>query len=64
MPYVNSTAISRIECDSASRQMYITFHDSGAYTFCGVPESVYEDFIAAQSKGTFYNDYIKDRYDC
>ena len=64
MPYVNSKAIRKIEYDPGSRQMYVTFSDSGTYTFCRVPESVYQAFLRASSKGRFYNDHIKDRYDC
>lgn len=62
MPYVNSTAISRIEYDPASQQLYITFHESGTYTYYNVPQHVYEAFLAAPSKGQFFNDYIKDVY--
>lgn len=62
MPYVNSSAISRIEYDAASHRLYITFRESGTYTYYGVPQNVYERFLRASSKGGFYNDYIKDRY--
>ncbi len=64
MPYVNSTAISRIEYDDTTARMSVTFHDSGPYTFCNVPLAVYEEFLSAGSKGGYYNDHIKDRYPC
>lgn len=60
MPYVNSSAISRIEWDNGT--LSIWFHESGRYDYPGVPESVYEAFLRSESKGTFYNDHIKDRY--
>jgi len=45
-------------------QMFVTFRESGkTYTFCRVPEGVYEAFISASSKGQYFNDHIKDRYD-
>lgn len=63
MPTVNSTAIRRIEHDDRSLQLSIWFKDSGGpYTYYGVPRSVYLAFLAAGSKGAFFNDYIKDRY--
>ena len=62
MPYVNSSAISQIEYDDASNQLYVTFHETGTYTYYGVPKAVYEAFLAAPSKGQFYNDHIRDRY--
>ena len=62
MPYVNSTAISHIEYDPATQQLYITFRGSGTYTYYGVPQHVYEAFLRAPSKGQFYNDPIKGVY--
>lgn len=63
MPYVSSTAISRIEYDSGSAQLHIWFRESGGpYTYYNVPQSVYEAFLAAPSKGQFFNDHIRDQY--
>ena len=42
--------------------MYITFTSGKTYTYYGVPRSTNESFVRAASKGTFFNDYIKDRY--
>lgn len=60
MPQVNSSAISRIEWESGT--LSIWFRESGQYDYYGVPESLYRSFLAAHSKGGFFNDYIKDRY--
>jgi len=61
VPYVVSTAVSRIEF--ASGTMAVWFVESGGpYTYYGVPEQVYRAFLAAASKGRFFNDHIKDRY--
>jgi hypothetical protein len=60
MPYVNSSAISRIEW--ANGTLSIWFHESGRYDYYGVPESVYHAFLAAPSKGAFFNDRIRDQY--
>lgn len=60
MPYVNSSAISRIEW--ADGVLSIWFHKSGRYDYPNVPESVYLAFLASWSKGTFYKLYIKDKY--
>lgn len=60
MPYVNSSAIGRIEWSDGT--LSIWFHDSGRYDYPGVPFALYERFLAARSKGTFYNDYIRDKY--
>jgi len=60
MPYVRSSAISRIEWSNGT--LSIWFHESGKYDYFGVPESVYNAFLEARSKGTFFNDRIRDRY--
>ena len=60
MPYVSSSAISRIEWNSGTLSVW--FHKSGRYDYYGVPESVYRAFLAAPSKGEFFHDNIRDRY--
>ncbi len=63
MTYVNSAAILRTEYDRETRLLHIWFRATGGpYTYYGVPEGVYEAFLAAPSKGTFYADRIRDRY--
>lgn len=34
----------------------------GTMTFSGVPETIYDDFFAAGSKGEFFNNYIRDKF--
>ena len=60
MPLVNSSAIARIEWNEGT--LTIWFHESGRYDYLNVPEDVYRAFLASRSKGSYYNDYIKDRY--
>ncbi|MRG70394.1 KTSC domain-containing protein [Alphaproteobacteria bacterium HT1-32] len=63
MPYVDSTAITRIEHDSKTLVLSIWFTDNpDRYDYYGVPESVYKAFLQARSKGTFFNDHIRDQY--
>lgn len=61
---VRSSAVEAVGYDPLSRRLRIRFTGGREYDFCGVPESVYRGFIEAPSKGTYYNDYIKDRYPC
>lgn len=62
---IRSTAIRKIGYDSSINNMYIDFEDSDPhYTFCGVPELVFQDFISASSVGGYYHQHIKDKYDC
>ena len=40
----------------------VEFHDGGVYQYSGVPEAVYQAFLNAYSKGSFFHDHIRDRY--
>lgn len=62
---VSSSAIREIGYDASSSKMFIDFEDTHPiYTFCGVPEAVFRDFINSGSVGRYYHQYIKDRYQC
>jgi hypothetical protein len=61
---VASSAIAAVGYDPASRRMKIRFTQGHTYDFCRVPERVFTAFLKARSKGTYYNDCIKDRYPC
>jgi hypothetical protein len=60
MPYVRSSAIAQIEWNNGTLSIWL--HESGRYDYYGVPERVYQAFLAARSKGSFFNDHIRDRY--
>ena len=60
MPYVSSSAMSRVEWDNGTLSIWFT--GSGRYDFYGVPEHIYKGLLNARSKGTYYNDHIRDRY--
>jgi hypothetical protein len=61
---VSSSAIAAIGYDAATMRMKIRFTQGHTYDFCRVPESVFNAFLRSSSKGTYYNDHIKDRYQC
>ena len=44
--------------------MKITFVQGHTYDFCRVPQYVFDGLLRAGSKGGYYNDHIKDRYQC
>lgn len=64
MQRVNSRAIQAIGYDPVSWRLRIRFEKGDTYDFCGVPSDLYERFMRAPSKGSFYNDHIRDRYQC
>jgi HTH-type transcriptional regulator/antitoxin HigA len=59
---VTSSAISDIRYDPSRRALHITFVSDKQYIYARVPKSVYEAFRSAESKGTFFNKFIRDAY--
>jgi hypothetical protein len=58
-----STAIRHFRYASAKRQLEVTFVTGRRYIYDDVPQDVFEAFKAAFSKGIFFNQEIRDRYD-
>ena len=61
---VSSSAIVAIGYDRTNARMKIQFVEGNAYDFCGVPECVYAGLLKAASKGSYYNERIRNRYPC
>jgi hypothetical protein len=61
---VSSTNLASVGYDPISRVLEIAFHSGGVYRYSNVPESIYQGLLRANSKGTYFNSYIKDRYSC
>jgi hypothetical protein len=59
---VDSTCVARLGYDEEREEVRVEFHDSDLYGYCPVPPSVYVEFEAAESKGTFLNTIIKHGY--
>lgn len=64
MPYLNSSAIRQVEYNANTRVMQIWFKQGGPYNFCGVPQTIYDGLISAGRAGTYYDNYVRDRYQC
>ena len=58
-----SIAIADIEYDQERERLTVTFVTGGIYEYVDVPAEVAASFQSAFSKGTFFNGYIRDRYD-
>lgn len=61
---ISSKAISAAGYDSSTMQMKIQFVQGSTYDFCGVPAHVFNSLLNASSKGGYYNEHIRDRYQC
>ncbi|MEA2938039.1 MAG: hypothetical protein QOC56_1543, partial [Alphaproteobacteria bacterium] len=56
-----STAILRIDYRASPRELLVTFVSGKIYAYDGVAERVYAAFLAAPSRGKFFNAHIRDR---
>lgn len=61
---VSSSAIRAVGYDLQSRRMKIEFTQGHTYDFCRVPQHIYDGLMRSSSKGSYYNDNIKDHYTC
>ncbi|MGE4354368.1 MAG: KTSC domain-containing protein [Oscillospiraceae bacterium] len=60
----DSTCFSEVGYDSGWEVLVVKFRDSGSvYTYSDFPKSEWDEFIAADSLGRWYNTYIKDQYE-
>jgi hypothetical protein len=61
---VASTNIHQVGYVAAKRELYVQFKSSPdrVYVYEDVPRTVFDDLLAAPSKGTFVNQQIKGAY--
>uniref|UniRef100_A0AA94EYJ3 KTSC domain-containing protein n=1 Tax=Flavobacterium columnare TaxID=996 RepID=A0AA94EYJ3_9FLAO len=59
---VNSSVIRAIDYDVANSILYVKFKSGVLYKYHRVPETVFNSFLNARSKGTFFNLRIRDKY--
>ncbi|GAC1328476.1 MAG: hypothetical protein NVSMB26_03840 [Beijerinckiaceae bacterium] len=57
-----STAIRSFTYDADRRELYVTFTSGTNYTYFDVPPEIYEDWLAAFSKGSYFAARVRDRY--
>ncbi|MFZ5780112.1 MAG: KTSC domain-containing protein [Pseudomonadota bacterium] len=63
MVFVDSSNIEAIGYDATAQELHVRFLRSGeTYVYYAVEEWVFQEFIQADSKGTYLNTNIKGRY--
>lgn len=61
---VDSSTILSIGYEPANSTLEIEFKNGGLYQYFNVPEPIYQQFMASDSKGKFLHVYIKPAYPC
>lgn len=60
--HVSSTNIRSIGYDEAIQTLEVEFINGSLYQYMGVPTNVCQRFMAAASKGRFFDANLKDKY--
>jgi hypothetical protein len=64
MTQVESSLLKQVGYDAATQVLTVTFVDQeGTYEYQKVPETVYKDLMAAESKGSFFAKNIKGKFE-
>ena len=58
-----STVIRHIRYEPGNRRLIVVFVSGRAYAYEDVPPDVFAAFRAAASRGAYFNEWIRDRYD-
>jgi hypothetical protein len=59
---VNSSVIRAVDYDGDNSILYIKFNSGTTYKYYRVPEAIFRGLLNSQSKGTYFNQRIKDRF--
>ena len=63
MKPVKSSLIAKIGYDPQSKTLAVQMNNSSdMYLYEGVPMSLYDDFLAADSKGAFFVKHVKGKF--
>ena len=61
---VDSSCIDAICYRHRVSVLTIRFHSGSVYQYDNIPQSVFDNLLCADSKGGYFNQYIKDCYPC
>ncbi|WP_437759469.1 KTSC domain-containing protein [Sorangium sp. So ce1389] len=61
---VSSTNIRSVGYDPFTHVLEVEFRSGSIYQYARVPGFTYSGLMRAYSKGSYHNEYIKDRYTC
>ena len=59
---VASSVVAAVGYDPVYRWLEVELKTGAVYLYRGVPARIHQAFLAALSKGSFYNRYVRDDY--
>jgi len=57
-----SSSLQSASFDAESLTLMVNFHDGSQYAYIGVPLSTFQQLLAAESKGRFFNQFIRTQF--
>jgi hypothetical protein len=60
----NSSSLQSVGYDPRSQMLEIEFHSGSVYRYFDVPGAVFEELLAQDSLGAYFNTNIRDAYRC
>lgn len=62
MVYVDSVSITAVGHDSDSLELHVQFVSGEVYVYENVPSNIFEEFVNAPSKGSYFNREVRPAY--
>lgn len=59
---VDSSSLRSIGYDAATQTLEVEFEKGAVYSYAGVPHEIWLALKRAESKGRFFQAYVRDRY--
>ena len=59
---VVSKVFNSVAYDSGKHQLYLRFHSGKVYRYFDFLEDQYDEFLAAESKGKYFADHIREKF--
>jgi hypothetical protein len=59
---IDSTTLRKVEYDTSSRKLLVTFKGDIQYEYEDVPHSVFTKFRMAESQGSFFNKEVARKF--
>jgi hypothetical protein len=59
---VDSRAFAAVAYRQGKRRLYVRFHGGKIYRYSDFPRHQYDELLAAESKGTYFAEYIRGKF--
>lgn len=59
---IQSSSIKSVGYEPDTLSLEVEFEDGTVYVYSGIPKDVRNEFMAAASKGSFFNSRVKNQY--